>query len=184
MLQATLQYFSLAFPHTFVRLAYWHFLLSHDNTGLLDPHSMILAILPCCIYHINEIAANRTFADDDDEAPLEFRPGPFRVINGCITYWFLMYKARDLVAALDVVLRASGFGSKILLAIDLFVESTLVLLAKTTFFISVGLFVGAALEGFPYVWRFAQAIFRNLQNLPEGLFGRNDIPVGDPFLEE
>ena len=203
MLQTILRYFSLVFPHTCARLAYWHLLLFYNNTGLLDLHNVILAILPCCIIFINNFAADRHFRDDndddddddDDERHQEPRPGPFRVINECIPYWFWVYKTLDLVAGLNDVLRASGFCGKVLLAIDLCMEGTLVLLAKWLFFTSVGLFVGGTLEGFSYVKRFflsvwvlLQLYILELQGLLEELLEerreRNEVPAEEPPLEE
>lgn len=203
MLQTILQYFSLVFPHTFARLAHWYLLLFYDNTELLDLHTVILAILPYCIYSINNFAAARHFRDDDDdddERHQEPRPGPFRVINERIECWFWVYKAFDLVAGLDDVLRASGFCGKVLLAIDLFVEGTLVLLAKMLFFTSVGIFVGAALEGFPWlhhffisVWIVLRILILDLQDLLEDLLEefrrrdelpRDESPLEDEVIEE
>lgn len=116
---------------------------------------MISSIVPTCIYFIDSSAAARHFRDDDnddnDEGPPERRHGPFLVINDCLKYWFILYKVFDLVAALDLVVRASGLCGKALLAIDLFVKIILILVAKVFFPLSVRLFVGAALEGFPYL---------------------------------
>ena len=68
-------------------------------------------------------------------------------------YRYLVYKALDLLAALKILLKASGFRRKAMLAIDLVVEGTLVLLAKRTVFASVGVFVRMALEGLPHAKR-------------------------------
>lgn len=200
MFQTILRYLSLVFPHTFTRLAHWHLLLFYDNTGLLDLPTVILAILPSCIHCVYGFAAAHHFHDDDDDdddgvGPQELRRGAFRVINDCLRYWFLVYKAFDLVAALEAVLRAPGFYGKVLLAIDLFVEGILVLLAKLGFFASVGIFVGAAFGGSPWlkrffisVWMFLQFIILDLQDhleeFLEKLRGRNEVPADEPPLEE
>ena len=189
MMSTILQILSTAFPYTCARLAHWHLLLSYDDTGLLDPQNMTLAILPSCIYYIHGIAAARNVHnDDDDDEPWEDRPGPFRAISHCLRYWFFVYKAFDLVAALDVVLRAPGFWGKALLAMDLLVECTLVLVAKVIFIVSVGLFVGAALGGFPFLeafftslWMFVQL---EIEEFREELFERNDLPADEAFREE
>lgn len=107
-------------------------------------------------------------------------------------YWFWVYKAFDLVTALYAVLRTSGFCSKVLVAIDMFVEFTLVLLAKAVFFVSVRLFVGAALQGFSYldglfvsVGIFVQVLIIGLKELREEFFERNEVPAADePLFEE
>ena len=187
MLQIILQYFSSVLPHTSARLAHWH-LLFYD----INHETLIFSLLPLCIYFIEGFAAARHFRDDDNgEGPPEDRPGPFRVINDGIKYWFLVYKVLDLAAALDLVMKTSGFYGKAWLAIDLFVESTLLLLAKTLFFVSVGLFVGAALEGFPYLegfffslWTFVQLFILDIQDLLEEPFGRNDVAADAPFGDE
>ena len=185
MVQAILQTLSLVFPHTFARLArYWH-LLFDDNSALLDPQNVILATLPFCIYLTQHIAAIRHYHDDGTDGPLpEGRLGPFRVINDCISYWFLVYKAFDLVAALGVVLRAPGFCGKALLAIDLLVEGILVFLAKIMFFVAVGLLVFAALEGFPFMMAVVMSLWEIIQDLWEELLERDEFPADEPFGEE
>ena len=102
-----------------------------------------------------------------------------------------MYKAFDIVAALDVVLRASGFFGKVLLAIDLLTEGILVLLAKLTFFVLVCVFVGAAFEGFPFVrdfcmavWMYVQIVILTIQKIIEGVNRRTEAPADDMFDEE
>lgn len=185
MLQIILQYFSLVLPHTFARFAHWHLLLFHNNTGLLDPHTIILAILPSYIRMIENFAAARHLNDaGDDEEPPGDRPGPFRVINDCLIYWFLVYKAFDLVAALNVVFRASGFCSKVLLAIDLLVESTLVLLAKIVILVSVSIFVGIAHEGFPFLIALFEPVWTCVQEVLAILSVRNEPPADEPLLQE
>ena len=164
MLQTILQHFSLFFPHTFARLAHWHLLYFYDNAGLFNPHDVIIAILPICIYHTLNFAQDNFYLDDDDgEDPLEIRPGPFRVITEYIQYWSFVYTLFELVAAVELVLRTSGFCGKTLLAIDLLVENTLVFLAKFIFFLSVGVFVGAVLEGFPYVEALIIAVWTSMK---------------------
>ena len=196
MLQTILQYFSLVFPHTFARLAHWH-LVFHDNTVLLDPQNVILAILPFCIYQIEGFAIedHHPRDDRDDEQPLGHPPGPFRVLSNNIRFWFFVYKAREVLAALDIVLRTPGLWSKVLVAIDLAVEGTLVLLAKMVFSVSVGLFVGVAFDGLPFltgffvsVWMFLrtclQLVYLDLVDQWEELHGRIDVPADGPLREE
>ena len=149
LLQDILQRISLAFPRTFARLAHWH-LIFHDNTMLLDPQTVILAILPLCLFYIECVATiNRHRHEDrDDEQPPQRLPGYFRVLHGNIRYWHFVYTALELVAAVDIVLRTSGLCAKALLVIDLAVESSLVSLARIIFLLSVGLFVSVAFDGF------------------------------------
>ena len=151
MLQTILRYLTHIFPHTSARLAYWHFLLFYDDTGLLDLHNLVIAILPTCIYFL-DIAAYVWAGndDDDDETPFE-RRGSLRVLNDGIRYWLLITRILELICGLDLVLRASGFWGRIMLAVDLAVESHLLLLANFMFSLSVGFFIGAALRGFSYV---------------------------------
>ena len=192
MLQTILQYFSFFFPHTFARLAHWHLLLFYDKAGLLDHYDIITAILPACIYHTVNFARDRVHLDDDDdEEPLENQPGPFRAVNECITYGSFVYKVFDLVVAVELLLRTSGFCGKTLLVIDLLVENTLVFLAKFIFFVSVGVFVGAALEGFPYVEDLTIAVWTSIklgiftleEPLEEGFEG-NERPADDQLHDE
>ena len=192
MLQTILQYFSFFFPHTFARLAHWHLLLFYDKAGLLDHHDIVIAILPTCIYHTVNFARDRVHLDDDDdEGPLENQLGPFGVVNECITYGSVVYKVFDLVAAVELLLRTSGFCGKTLLAIDLLVENALVFLAKFIFFLSVGVVVGAALEGFPYVEDLTIAVWTSIklgiftleEPLQEGFEG-NEGPADDQLHEE
>lgn len=143
MLQIILQYFTLFLPHTFARLARWHVLLFYDNTGLLDLQNMILVTLPISIHFALRLAAAYRFRDDD-----------LRLVKDCMRYGYLVYKALDLLAAMKTVLKASGSWRKAMLAIDLFVEGTVALLAKRILFASVGVVVGVALEGLPYAKRF------------------------------
>lgn len=149
MLQTILQNFSLFFPRTFARLAHWN-LVFHDNTMLLDPQNVILAILPICLFYIEGFAIdNRHRHDDrDDEQPPGHLPGYFRLLHENIRYWYFVYTALELAAALDIVLGTSGFCAKALLAIDLAVEGTLVSLARIVFILSIGLFVSVAFDGF------------------------------------
>lgn len=120
MLQTFLHYLSFVFPHTSSRLAHWYHLLFHNNTELFGLQNVVI-ILPTCIYVISDFASRRLHDDDDDddEVLLENRNAPFRVINNCITFWFLMYKAFDLVAALDMVLKTSGFCNKVIVRVYL-----------------------------------------------------------------
>ena len=124
-------------------------------------------------------------------------------------YGFLVYKALDLLAALKTVLKASGFWRKAMLAIDLFVKGTLVLLAKRVFFASVGVFVGVALEGLPYAKRvlilswmlsisswmlfvslcmflrmFVRVVILELQDRQEEPFESNKIPAEEQLGEK
>ena len=192
MLQTILQYFSFFFPHTFARLAHWHLLLFYDKAGLLDHHDIVIAILPTCIYHTVSFARDHVHLDDDDdEGPLENQLGPFRVVNECIAYGSFVYKVFDLAAAVELLLRTSGFCGKTLLAIDLLVENALVFLAKFIFFVSVGVVVGAALEGFPYVEDLTIAVWMSIklgiftleEPLREGFEG-NEGPADDQLHEE
>ena len=152
MLQTILQYLSLIFPHTSARLAYWRFLLLYDDTGLLDPRNAVIAILPACIYFLDIFLGG-------DEVPFEDGPGTLGILNDCIKYGLCVHVIFNTIVALDLVLRASGSWSKILLAVDLLVESHLVLLASLIVFFSVGLFVSTALEGFPFVEDLFKAIW-------------------------
>ena len=188
MLKPILQYFSVVFPNTFTRLAHWHLLFLDDNNVPLDLQSLIMAILPTCVFIIYGLAAARRIREDDngeddnDEDLPEYSLGPFSVLIDCIEYWVVVYKAFDVVAALDVVLRASGFFGKVLLAIDLLIEGTLVLLAKLTFFVLVGVFVGAAFEGFPFVKDFCITVWMYVQIVI--LNKRPEAPADDMFDEE
>ena len=152
MLQTILRYLSLNFPHTSARLAYWRFLLFYDDTGLLDPRNAVIAILPACIYFLDIFLGG-------EEMPFEDGPGTWGILNDCIIYGLCVHVIFNTIVALDLVLRASGSWSKILLAVDLLVESHLVLLASLIVFLSVGLFVSAALEGFPFVEDLFKAIW-------------------------
>lgn len=196
MLQTILQCFSLVFPHTFARLAHWH-LVFHDNTVLLDPQNVILAILPYCLYQIDGFAIedHHPHDDRDDEQPPEHPPGPFRVLHNNIKFWFFVYKARELVAALDIVLRTPGICGKALVAIDLAMEGTLVLLAKIVFFVSISLFVGVTFEGLPFLAGFfvsvsvflqtcLQLVYLDLVDLREEFHGRIEVPADGPVREE
>ncbi|KAM0795303.1 hypothetical protein BDR22DRAFT_614516 [Usnea florida] len=139
MLQTIIQYFALFLPHTYARLAHWHILLFYDNIGLFDLQSVILVTLPFSIHIILRFAAAYRLREDD-----------LRVVKDFMRYGYLVYKALDLLAVLKIVLKASGFWRKAMLAIDLFVECTLVLLAKRVVFASVGVSVRVALESLPY----------------------------------
>ena len=144
MLQTILRYLLLNFPHTSARLAHWRFLLFHDDTGLLDPRNAVIAILPACIYFLDIFLGG-------DELPFDDGPGTLGVLSDCILYGLCVHFISDTIVALDLVLRASGSWSKILLAVDLLVEGHLRLVASLIVFLSVGLFVSAALEGLPFV---------------------------------
>ena len=180
MLQTILRYFSLSFPHTSARLAYWRFILLYDDTGLLDPRNAVIALLPTCIYFL--------------EIFLEDRPRTSGILNNCIVYGLFMHVIFDVVVALDLVLRASGSWSKILLAVDLLVESSLVLLASLIVFLSVGLFVTAALEGFPFArdlflsivcWMLV--VFFEILGFEEPIevdLEEDEAIAGDPFRDE
>ena len=144
MLQAILRQYSLNFPHTSARLAYWRSLLFYDDTGLLDPRNAVIAILPACIYFLDIFLGG-------DDVPFEDGTGTLGILSDCIIYGLCVHVIFDTIVALDLLLRAPGFWTKILLAVDLLVESQLVLLASLIVFLFVGLFVSAALEGFPFV---------------------------------
>ena len=152
MLQTILRYFSLNFPHTSARLAYWRFLLFYDDTGLLDPRNTVIAILPACIYFLAIFLGG-------DEVIFEDGPGNWSILTDCIIYGSCVHVIFDTIAALDLVLRTSGSWNKILLSVDLLVESNLVLLTSLIVFLSVGLFVSAAIEGFPFVEDLFNAIW-------------------------
>ena len=139
MLQTILQYVSLFLPHTSARLTYWHVLLCYDNTRLLDLQTVILVTLPISIHFILRFAAAYRLREDD-----------LQVVKDCMRYGYFVYKALDLLAALKTVLEASSFWRKTMLAMDLIVEGTLVLLAKRIVLASVGVLVRVALEGLPY----------------------------------
>ena len=181
MLRTILQYFSVIFPQTFARLAHWYNFLVYGDTDLFD---LIISILPTCIYFIVDVYLGRNVRIDDDAEELpENRPGSFRTINHCMKFWFFVYKAFDLLVALDLVLRASGFFRKLLLAMDLVMECTMVLVAKTLFMISISVFVGAAFEGFPYIEDFFTVVWMCLQDLILAFrelredFGRIEVPA-------
>ena len=103
---------------------------------------MILVTLPISIHFILRLTAAH-----------RLREGDLRVVRDFMRYGYLVYKALDLLAALNIVLKASGFWCKAMLAIGLFEEGTLVLLARRIVFVSVGVFVRVALEGLPYAKR-------------------------------
>ncbi len=187
MPETILYYFSLIFPHTFRRLAHLRLLLFYDDSGF-DSQYVIFAMLPTCIYFVH-LAAGPEFGDnEDDEVPPDLRPGAFRVINDCLTHWTFVYQLFDLVAALDLVLRESGFCGKVLVATDLFMECTLIYLAKIILFYSVGLFVGIALGGFLFLKDFFSSVWEviqlDLQEFREELHRRNEVPADDQFGEE
>ena len=198
MLQAILQCFSLFLPHTFARLAHWHCLLLYDNTGLLDLQTVILFTLPISIHFILRFAAAYRLREDD-----------LRVVKDYMRYGYLVYKALDLLAALKIVLEASGFSRKATLVIDLIVEGILVLLAKRIVFASVGVVAGVALEGLPYAKRllilgwmlsvsswmlfaslcrfsrmFVRAVFFDFQDYLEELFKDNKVPAEEQTGEK
>lgn len=188
MLQTILLYLSRAFPYTSARLSHWHFLLYYDHTRRLDFQSTIIAILPTCIYFLGALARNDN--DDNEEDP-RHRPGPFRLLSDYVRYCTYIYNAINTIAGLDLVLRASGFWGKILLAMDLFVESHLVVLANFILFFSVGIFVGTALEGLPLLmdlilnlWILVEYIIYPPQEPLEADFEENEVPADDPFHEE
>ena len=143
MLQTILQHFSLFLPHTFARLAHWHVLLFYDDTGLLDLQNLIFVTLPISIHFILRFAAAYRLREDD-----------LRLVKDCMRYGYLLYKVLDLLAALKIVLVASGFWRKAMLVIDLIVEGTLTLLAKRILFASISVVVSVTLEGLPYAKRF------------------------------
>lgn len=181
MLQTILRYLSFSFPHTSARLAYWRFLLFHDNTGLLDPRNAIIAILPTCIYFLDIFLGG-------DDLPFEDGPVTLGMLSDCILYGLCVHVIFDTIVALDLVLRASGFWSKILLAVDLLVESHLVLLASLIVFISVGFFVSAAIEGFPFVvdlfnafWMWIKFDILNFEENIEVNFEDDGAFEDDPF---
>ena len=188
MLLTILGYIPSVFPHTSARFAHWYLLFSYHDTELLDLQTLIVAILPTCIYIINLFATRHV---GDDEEFLEDRPGPFRAINNCIQFWFFVYKAFDIMAALNLVSSASGFCRGALLMVDLIVEGTMVLVAKAIFFLSVSLFVGAALHGFPYVKRFfigglifLRLFVLDLRDFWDEMFERDGIHADDPNEED
>ena len=188
MPETILYYFSLIFPHTSRRLAHLRLLLFYDDS-LFGSQYMIFAMLPTCILFAHGFAAANQFRDNDDnQVPPYLRPGAFRVINDCLRHWAFVYRLFELIAALDVVLREPGFCGKFLVAIDLLMDRILIYLAKTILFYSVGLFVGIALEGFPFLKRFIfsvwVAIQLYLQEIREELHGRNEVPADEQFGEE
>ncbi len=184
MLRTILQYFSFVFPQTFARLAHWYNFLVYGDTELFH---LIISILPTCIYCIDVYVDRNAHIDDDAEELPENRPGPFRVINQCMKFWFLVYKAFDLLTALDLVFRASGFFRKLLLAMDLVMEFIMVLVVKTIFIVSISVFVGAAFEGFPYIKDFFTGVWMSLQDLALALrelreeFERIEVPAEHRF---
>lgn len=188
MLQTILQYLSCVFPYTSARLSHWHLILCYYHTRLFDFQSTVIAILPTCIYFLGAIARN--YNDDNEEDP-RHRPGPFRLLSDYVRYCTFIYNAINTIAGLDLVLRASGFWGKILLAMDLFVESHLVLLAEFILFFSVGIFVGTLLEGLPllmdlvlHLWTLVEYIIHPPQEPIEADFEENELPAEDPFHEE
>ena len=109
-----------------------------------------------------------------------------------------MYKLFELVAALDVVLRASGFCGKALVTLDLFMEHNLFYLVQSLFYQFIALLIGVALEGFPYVKRFFVTIWVTVQlalqdirdDFRDGFRDgfrevfRNEVPADAPLREE
>lgn len=187
---------SLVFPHTCARLAHWH-LVIYSDTVLLHPQNVFLAILPYYLYQIEAFAIQDHLPqnDRDDERPPQYPPGPFRVLLHNIKFWFFVYEARELVAALEIVLRTPGICGKVIVALDLAMESTLVLLPKILFFVSIGLFVGAAIQGLPFLtgfftsaWMFLQEclqlVYLDLVDPREELRGRIEVPADGPLREE
>ena len=184
MLQTILRYLSLNFPHTSARLEYWRFLLFYDDTGLLDPRNAVIAILPTCIYFLDIFLGG-------DEEPFEDGPGTLGTLSDCMIYGLCVHVILEAIVALDLVLRASGSWSKTLLAVDLLVESQLVLLASLIVFLSVGLFVSVALEGFPFVvdlfnalWMWIKVDILNFEEPIEVDFEDDGAFENDPFREE
>lgn len=191
MLQIILQYFALFLPHTFARLAHWHVLLFYKNTRLLDLQNVILVTLPISIHFILRFAVAYRLREDN-----------LRVVKDCMRYGYLVYKALDLLAALKTVLKASGFWRKAMLAIDLFVEGALTLLAKRIVFASVGVFVRVALDGLPYAKRlmilgwmlfislyrfsrmFVRAVFFELHDYLEEIFEDSKVPAEEQVGEK
>ena len=181
MLQTILRCLALNFPHTSARLAYWRFLLFYDDTGLLDPRNAVIAILPACIYFLDMLL------HEGDELPFEDGPGTLGFLNYWIIYGLCMHVIFDTTVALDLVLRTSGCWGKILLAIDLLVESHLVLLASLIVFLSIGLFVSAALDGFPFVEDLFNAIWMwikyDILNFEEHIEVGFEAFEDDPFRD-
>ncbi len=187
MPETILYYFSLIFPHTSRRLAHLRLLLFYDDSGF-DSQYMIFAMLPLCIYYVHGFAAALQARDNDGNDVRDLRIGAFRVIGDCLAHWTFVYRLFDLVAALDVVLRESGFCGKVLVAIDLFMECTLIHVAKMILSWSVSLFVGTAIGGFPYLKGFFFSIWEviqlHLQEFREQFHGWNEVFADDQFGEE
>lgn len=188
MLQPILQFFSRIFPYTYARLSHWYLVLCYDHTRLFDFQSTVIAILPTCIYFLGALARN--YYNDNEENPRR-RPGPFRLLSDNVRYCTFIYNAINTIAGLDLVLRASGFWGKTLLAMDLFVESHLVVLANFVLFFSVGIFVGTLLEGLPFLmdlilhlWIRVEYIIHPPPEPVEADFEGNEFPADDPFDEE
>lgn len=185
MLQTILRFLSLNFPHTSDRLAYWRFLLFYDDTGLLHPRNAVVAILPACIYFLDMLLHG------GDDVPVENGLGALSSLDDCIIYGLCIHAIFDTIVALDLVLRTSGSWSKILLAIDLLVESHLVLLASFVVFLSIGLFVSAALDGFPFVtallnviWAWIKFDILNFEQHIEVDIEDDEAFEDDPFRDE
>ena len=183
MLQTILRYLSLNFPERSARPADWRFLLLHDDNGLFDTRNAVIAILPTCIYFLDILLGG-------DDLPFDDGPGTLGVLSDCILYGLCVHVICNTIVALDLVLRASGSWSKILLAVDLLVESHLVLVASLIVFLSVGLFVSAALEGFPFVvdlfhafWMWIKFDILNFEEHIQVDFDDDGIFEDDPFLD-
>ena len=91
-----------------------------------------------------------------------------------------------------MVLRVPGFRGKALLAMDLMMESTMVLVAKTVFFIAIGVFLSIKVDGFPvvrvpFVGAFCRVLWMGVQYINLGLVeilnAMNEV-VADDLLDE
>lgn len=182
-------------PSSYISLAHFHTRLPDFRSGTfccitttLGPWIFRAQLSQYCQHASTSLARNDI--DDNEEDP-RHRPGPFRLLSDYVRYCTYIYNAINTIAGLDLVLRASGFWGKILLAMDLFVESHLVVLANFILFFSVGIFVGTALEGLPLLmdlilnlWILVEYIIHPPQEPLEADFEENEAPADDPFHEE
>ena len=78
--------------------------------------------------------------------------------------------------ALYAVLRVSGSSGKALLAMDLMMEFTMVLVTKGIFFMAMYVFVGARLKGSCFVRAFCRVLRLTARDLNRALWEVENLP--------
>ena len=131
------------FPYSSARLKYWVYLLTDENLQRIDGKFILQSMLATYIYILDEyMSVERNVRRAEDElGPI---PSVLKDIERSLLCIFFVNKLYNLYFVLKIIWNTPTLSSMVLVALDLWIELTMVYLAKVLGIILVALFMHQA----------------------------------------